>query len=135
MIFSCFRRRSFQNVIQPRWIVYDDFYSVAIEVISLAWRLRLDPIVGLNAPKPIPIYASLGLAFHPKGALPTRKCIAQYRLKFQISHCQISFLDPPLLSSTMLNVITLAFSARKNYRPAITGLTTCMSGGGGGVGG
>ena len=82
MIFSCFRRRSFQNVIQPWWTVYNDFYLVATEVtsnfLSLAWRLRLDPIVGSNAPKPTPIYASLGHAFHPKGALPTLKCIAQY---------------------------------------------------------
>ena len=56
MIFSYFRRWSFQNVFQPWWTVYIDFSPVAAEVtsnlLSLAWRLRLDPIVGWNAPKP-----------------------------------------------------------------------------------
>ena len=65
-------------------------------MLSLAWRLRLHPIVGSNDPKPDPIYASLRLAFHPKCVLPAGKCIAQYRLKFQIIHCQVFFLDPPL---------------------------------------
>ena len=51
-----------------------------------ACRLRLDPIVGLNAPKPTPIYASIGIAFHPEGALSARKCIVKYRLKSQIIH-------------------------------------------------
>ena len=46
------------------------------------------PIVGSNDPKPDPIYASLRLAFHPKCAWSARKCIAQYRLKFHIIHCQ-----------------------------------------------
>ena len=92
MIFSCFTRRSFQNVLQPWWTVYNDFYPVETEVtsnlLSLAWRFRLHPIVGSNDPKPDPIYASLQLAFHPKCALSARKCIAQYRFKFQIIHCQ-----------------------------------------------
>ena len=68
------------------------FYPVETEVTSnllcLAWRLRLHPIVGSNDPNPDPIYASLRLAFHPKCVLSARKCIAQYRLKFQIIHCQ-----------------------------------------------
>ena len=75
--------------------VYNDFYPVATEVtsnlLSLAWRLRLHPIVGLNDPKPDPIYASLRLAFHRKCALSARECIAQYRTKFQIIHCQFFF--------------------------------------------
>ena len=106
MIFSCFTRRSFQNVLQPWWTVYNDFYPGATEVtsnlLSLAWRLRLAPIVGSNATKPYPIYASLRLAFHPKCALSARKCIAQYRLKFQISTANF-FLDPPLCS--VFNVV------------------------------
>ena len=92
MIFSCFRRRSFQNVLKPWWTVYNDFYPVTTEVfsnlLSLAWRSRLDPIVCPNPLKPNPIYASLRLAFHPKCALSARKCIPQYRLKFQIINCQ-----------------------------------------------
>ena len=99
MISSCFTRQSFQNVHQPWWTVYNDFYPVATEVtsnlLSLAWRLRLHPIVGSNDPKPDPIYASLRLAFHPKCALSARKCIAQYRLKFQIIHCQFFFWIRP----------------------------------------
>ena len=99
MISSCFTRHSFQNVHQPWWTVYNDFYPVATEVtsnlLSLAWRLRLHPIVGSNDPKPDPIYASLRLAFHPKCALSARKCIAQYRLKFQIIHCQFFFWIRP----------------------------------------
>ena len=75
------------------------FYQVATEVtsnlLSLAWRLRLDHIVGSNTPKPNPIYASLRLAFHPKCALFARKCIAQYRLNFQIIHCQFFFWMRP----------------------------------------
>ena len=89
MNFSCFTRRSFQNVHQPWWTVYNDFYPVATEatsnLLSLAWRLRLHPIVGSNDPKP-----------RPKCALSARKCIVQYRLKFQIIHCQFFFPDPPL---------------------------------------
>ena len=85
---------------KPWWIVYNDFYPVATEVtsnlLSLAWRLRLHPIVGSNDPKPDPIYASLRLAFHPKCAL--QLCIAQYRLKFQIIHCQFFFWIRPWLS-------------------------------------
>ena len=100
MISSCFTRHSFQNVHQPWWTVYNDFYPVPTEVtsnlLSLAWRLRLHPIVGSNDPKPDPIYARIRLAFHPKCALSARKCIAQYRLKFQIIHCQFFFEDPPL---------------------------------------
>ena len=99
VIFSCFTRRSFQNVHQPWWTVYNDFYPVATEVtsnlLSLAWGLRLHPIVGSSNPKPDPIYASLRLAFHPKCALSARKCIAQYRLIFQIIHCQFSFWIRP----------------------------------------
>ena len=99
MISSCFTRHSFQNVHQPWWTVYNDFYPVATEVtsnlLSLAWRLRLHPIVGSNDPKPDPIYASLRLAFHPKCALSARKCIAQYRLKFQIIHCRFFFWIRP----------------------------------------
>ena len=101
MIFSGFTRRSFQNVLQPWWTVYNDFYPVATEVtsslLSLAWRLPVDPIVGSNAPKPNPIYASLWLAFHPKCALSARKCIAQYRLKCQIIHCRFLFWIRPCL--------------------------------------
>ena len=63
--------------------------------IYLAWRLRLQPIVGSNDPKPDPIYASLRLAFHPKCASSARKCIAQFRLKFQIIHCQFSSGSTP----------------------------------------
>ena len=74
------------------WTVYNSFYPVATEVtsnlLSLAWRLRLHPIVDSNAPKPNPIDASLRLAFHHKCTLSARKCIAQNRLKFQINHCQ-----------------------------------------------
>ena len=99
MIFSCFRRRSFQNDRQPWRTVYNDFYPVATEVtsnlLSLAWRLRLHPIVGSNDPKPDPIYASLRLAFHPKCGLSARKCIAQYRLKCHIIHCQFFFWIRP----------------------------------------
>ena len=113
MIFSCFTRRSFQNVHQPWWTVYNDFYPVATEVtsnlLSLAWKLRLHPIVGSNDPKPDPIYASLRLAFHPKCALSARKCIAQYRLKFQIIHCQFFFLDPPL--------VCIIFSVNRATKP------------------
>ena len=102
MIFSCFTRHSFQNVHQPWWTVYNDFYPVATEVtsnlLSLAWKLRLHPIVGSNDPKPDPIYASLRLAFHPKCALSAHKCIAQYRLKFQIIHCQFFFWICPCTS-------------------------------------
>ena len=65
-------------------------------LLPLAWGLRLDPIVIWNAHKPTPVYASLGIAFHPKGALSARKCIAEYRLKFQNIHCQFFFLDPPM---------------------------------------
>ena len=103
MIFSCFTRRSFQNVHQPWWTVYNDFYPVATEVssnlLSLAWRLRLHPIVGSNDPRPDPIYGSIRLAFHPKCALSARKCIAQYRLKFQIIHCQFFFWIRPCTHS------------------------------------
>ena len=103
--FSCFRRRSFQNVLQTWWTVYNDFYPVATKVtsnlLSLAWRLRLDPIVGSNAPKPNPIYASLRRAFHPKSALSARKCIAQYRLKFQITHSQYIFWIHPWCSGVL----------------------------------
>ena len=99
VIFSCFTRRSFQNVHQPWWTVHNDFYPVATELtsnlLSLAWRLRLHPIVGLNDPKPDPIYASQRLAFLPKCILSACKCIAQYRLKFQIIHCQFSFWIRP----------------------------------------
>ena len=56
-----------------------------LKFLSLAWRLRMDPIVGSNAPNPNPIYASIRLAFHPKCALSAHKCIAQYRLTFQLS--------------------------------------------------
>ena len=103
MIFSCFTRRSFQNVLQPWWIVYNDFYPVATEVtsnlLSFTWRLQLHPIVGSNDPKPDPIYASLRFAFDPKCALSARKCIAQYRLKFQIIHCQLFFWIRPCIST------------------------------------
>ena len=99
MISSCFIRRSFQNVRQTWWTVYNDFYPVATEVssnlLSLAWRLRLHPIVGSSDPKPDPIYASLRLAFHTKCALSARKCTAQYRLKFQIVHYQLFFSIRP----------------------------------------
>ena len=92
MISSCFTRHSFQDVHQPWWTVYNDFYPVATEVtsnlLSLAWRLRLHPIVGSNDPKPDPIYASLRLAFHPKCASVPIK-ISNYPLS-------IFFLDPPL---------------------------------------
>ena len=64
-------------------------------MLSLAWGLRLDPIVGSNTPKPNPIYASLRLAFHPKCALSARKCITQYRVKVQIIHCQFFFWIRP----------------------------------------
>ena len=88
MIFSCFTRRSFQNVLRPWWTYYNDFYPVATEatsnLLSLAWRLRLHPIVGSNDPEP-----------HPKCAVSARKCIAQYRLKCQIIHCQIFFWIRP----------------------------------------
>ena len=104
MISSCFTRRSFQNVHQPWWTVYNDFYPVATDVssnlLSLAWRLRLHHIVGSNDPKPDPIYASLRLAFHPKCALSACKCIAQYRLKFQIIHCQFFFWIRPCQGNT-----------------------------------
>ena len=81
-------------------------------MLSLAWRLWLHPIVGSNDPKPDPIYASLRLAFHPKCALSARKCIAQYRLKFQIIHCQFFFWIRPWRATTntfleeYLNIIT-----------------------------
>ena len=113
MISSCFTRRSFQNVHQPWWTVYNDFYPVATEVtsnlLSLAWRLRLHPIVGSDDPKPDPIYARLRLAFHPKCALSARKCIAQYRLKFQIIHCQFLFWIRPWVGPA-LNYCTYTFS-------------------------
>ena len=48
-------------------------------------------IVASNDRKPDLIYASLWLAFHSKCALSARKCIALYRLKFQIIHCQFFF--------------------------------------------
>ena len=64
------------------------FYPVATAVtsnlLSLAWRLRLHSIVSSNDPKP-----------RPKCALSARKCIAQYRLKFQIIHCQLFFWIRP----------------------------------------
>ena len=107
MISSCFTGRSFQNVHQPWWTVYNDFYPVATEVtsnlLSLAWRLRLHPIVGSNDPKPDPIYASLRLAFHPKCALSARKCTAQYRLKRKIIHCQVLFWIRPLVTAHWSN--------------------------------
>ena len=111
-ITSCFdglnQSQSFQNVLQPWRTVYNDFYPVATEVtsnlLSLPWRLRLHPIVGSNDPKPDPIYATLRIAFHPKCALSARKCIAQYRLKFQITHCQFFFLDPPLYIYLMYQI-------------------------------
>ena len=109
MISSCFTRHSFQNVHQPWWTVYNDFYPVATEVtsnlLSLAWGLRLHPIVDSNDPKPDPIYASLRLAFHPKCALSARKCIAQYRLKFHIIHCQFFFWIRPCLFNTCHAII------------------------------
>ena len=113
MVFSCFTRRAFQNVLQPWWTVYSDFYPVETEVtsnlLSLAWRLRLHPIVGSNDPKPDPIYASRRLAFHHKCALSARKCIAQYRLKFQIIHCHFFFLDPPLMVSFFVLAVYYQF--------------------------
>ena len=72
----------FQNSLQPWWTVHNNFHSVATEVTS-----NLLSIVGSNAPKPTPIYATLRLAFHPKGALSARKCIAH-----KIIHCQFCFL-------------------------------------------
>ena len=107
MIFSCFRRRLFQNVLQPCWTVYIDFHLVVTEVISnllphACSHMRLDPIAGSNAPKPNSIYASLRPAVHPKCALSARKwCIAQYRLKFQIIHCQLFFRIRPWFASTI----------------------------------
>ena len=87
MIFSCFTRRSFQNVHQPWWTAYNDFYPVATEVssnlLSLAWWLRLDPIVGSNAPKPNPMY-------HSKCALSARKCIARLK-EMDIYHWNFPF--------------------------------------------
>ena len=71
MIFSCFTRMSFQNVHQPLWTVYNDLYPVAPYCIKK---------------QPLWARTSLRLAFHPKCALSARKCIAQYRLKFQIIH-------------------------------------------------
>ena len=108
MIFSCFTRRSFQNVLQPWWRVYNDFYPVATEVtsnlLSLAWRLRIHLIVGSNDPKP-----------DPKCALSARKCIAQYRLRFQIIPCQLFFWIHPCVcficfTGILLNVVGLFLS-------------------------
>ena len=73
------------------------FTQLRLKLLSLSWGLRLDPILGSNAPKLTAIYASIRLAFHPEGALSARKCIAQYRLKFQITHCKNFCLDPPLV--------------------------------------
>ena len=56
-----------------------------------------ETIVSSNDPKPDLIYASLQLAFHPICALSARKCIAQYRLKFQIIHCHFFFWIRPCL--------------------------------------
>ena len=70
--------------------------KVTSNLLYLARRLRLDPIVGSSAPKPTTIYTSLWFAFHPKGALSACKCIAQCRLNISIIHCQFFFLDPPL---------------------------------------
>ena len=115
MIFSCFTRRSFQNVLQPWWIVYNDFHPVATEVtsslLSLDWRLRLHPIVGLNDPKPDPIYASLRLAFHPECVLSARKCIAQYRLKFQI--IPVNFFSGSTPAASNLSTNNHRFDSKK----------------------
>ena len=85
VISSCFTRRSFQNVHQPWWTVYNDFYPVATEVtsnlLSLAWRLRLHPIVGSNDPKPDPI--------------PNVPCTVP--IKISNYPLPIFFLDPPLV--------------------------------------
>ena len=95
VIFSGFTRRSFQNVLQPWWTVYNDFYPVSTEVssnlFSLAWRLRLHPIVGSNDPKPDPIYASL-LSI-PNVPYPH----ASVAIKISNYPLSILFLDPPCI--------------------------------------
>ena len=106
MIFRCFRRRSFQNVHEPLWTVYNYFYPVAIEVtsllLSLAWRLRLDPIVGSNAAKPTPILCK------PTARFPSQRCLIRAHVHctvpIKISNYPLSifFLAPSLVHDQLL---------------------------------
>ena len=88
MIFSCFIRRSFQNALQPWWTIYNDIYPVASNLLSLAWRLRLDPIMG---------YTHSHLCM-PRACLPFQWCLirAQEHCTVSIIHCQFLFRIRPL---------------------------------------
>ena len=87
VISSSFTRRSFQNVHQPWWTVYNDFYPVKTEVTSICSSLPggcyCTPLWVQTTLNPIPFMQAYG------------KCIAQYRLKFQIIHCQFFFWIRP----------------------------------------